>query len=388
MQLSRRRTTAGAVLAGVLLALPTIPATAGVARAAVEGPDCMGLRSDSDERTVTGPNAANETLQVARAQELTRARGAGVTVIVVDSTAKSAHATAVAGIVNGRDQTRPTEVGVGIARDAHVESRPFYDVPAGSAGDGDREPTSSALAGVLSGIRPGPRTIVVVPAQVAHSTALEKAVDRLVRAGALVVAAAGDRPAEGVFPDQYATRRAGEDAAGVIWPAAHPDVLAVSASDPGGWDQGKLLRSSAVDVAAPGAGAVSIGLNGGHCTLTEPSSAWAAAEVAGVAALVWSAFPKDDASRLITRLEQTASGNGGPTSPRIGYGVVQPVEALQRRLDAMSRPRAEAPVPAQAPRPPADVLSTTRSRAVWWGLGGGAALVVLVVLRPLFSRRR
>ncbi|GAA3662334.1 hypothetical protein GCM10022237_22750 [Nocardioides ginsengisoli] len=384
-----RRTAAGAVLAGVLLALPTVPASAGVARAAVEGPDCLSLRSDSDERTVKGPNTANETLQVPRAQELARARGAGVTVIVVDSTDQSAHGTAVGGIVVGRDQTAPTEVGVGIAPEAGLQSRPFYDVPAGNGGgDNGREPSSSALAGVLDGIHPGKRTIVLVPTQVARSAALENALDRLTRAGALVVAAAGDRPAEGVFPDQLATRKAGEDAAGVIWPAAHPGVLSVSASDPGAWDQGTVLRNSGVDLAAPGADTVSIGLNGGHCALTQASSAWAAAEVAGVAALVWSAFPTDDAARLTTRLEQTASGNGGPTSPRIGYGVVQPVEALQRRLDAMSRPRAEPPVPAQAPRPAADVLATTRSRAVWWGLGGGAALVVLVVLRPLLARRR
>ena len=34
-----------------------------------------------------------------------------------------------------------------------------------------------------------------------------------------------------------------------------------------------------------------------------------------------------------------------------------------------------------------DVLAATRRHAVWWGLLGGGALLVAVVLRPVLSRR-
>ncbi|MFJ9317833.1 S8 family serine peptidase [Pimelobacter simplex] len=407
--LARRRTAAGVALAALALALPLPVAAAAPAAPAVAptGPDCPSVTADFvDQRTVGGTNEANERLQVPRAQELARElsgkpAGTGVTVVVVDTPfddpdrapgAASGHGLVAAGIIGGRDQTDPVRVDVGIAPDARVVSAPFYTTPESERTDGGVVPMASGLAARLGTVAAdvrsgtyGSRVIVLVPTQVPRSAALEKQVARLIGAGALVVAASGDRPAEGEFPEQLFEDKPGEDAADVVWPAAAPGVLAVGVSTPG---TGTILRSSRIDLAAPGADAVSRGRNGGWCTLPAPSTHWAAAQVAAVAALVWSAYPREDATALATRLEQTASGSGGPASAVTGYGIVQPVEALQRRVDAASPPPADPMTPAPPPREQADLLAGTRKDAVWWGLGGGAALVVLIVLRPLLSRRR
>lgn len=396
---------AGAALAGT----PAAAVPRGHVAANVEGPRCLQVSaSTTDQRSVRGDNPANLALHVEEARALVRKTGtqpgAGVQVVVVDSgidgfrgTAPvelpSGHGFAVAGIVAGPDQAEPSRVDVGIAPAAEVVDGRFYDTLERSQ-EGQRVPTAADLAqklGEIAAAREGgarPRTVVVVPAQVPYSAELEAQVDRLVGTGALLVAASGDRPSgEGAFPDGYeGEAKKGEDAAEVIWPAAHPKAIAVGVSTPG--SRGTVLRSSAIDLAAPGFGAVSKALNGGWCVVDGASTAWAAAQVAGVAALVWSAHPDENAEQLRTRLEQTASGNGGPSSPITGYGVVQPVEAIQRDIADMGAERTQQVRPAQPPRAQADVLAGARHDAIWWGLGGGAALVVLLLLRPLLARRR
>ncbi|GAA1511423.1 S8 family serine peptidase [Nocardioides humi] len=402
-----------AIAAAVLLGTTGIPVAAPVAAAVrepAEGPGCLQVTATAtDQRTVKGDNTANEILHVAQAQRLARktgtAPGKGVTVVVVDSgtggydgTAPvdlpSGHGFAVAGIVAGPDQREPTRVPVGIAPRATVVDGRFYDTPERTQ-DGQVVPMAANLAtklGELATARAGGalggRVVVVVPAQVPHSPELEEQVDRLVASGVLLVAAAGDRPrSDGAFPDGFqGEAKKGEDTADLVWPAAHPKAIAVGVSTPG--TRGDVLRSSAIDLSAPGAGAVSKALNGGWCVVDGASTAWAAAQVAGVAALVWSVHRDEDADQLRTRLEQTASGNGGPSSPITGYGVVQPVEAIQRQVAEMGAERKDQVEPARPPRAQADVLAGARHDAIWWGLGGGAALVVLLLLRPLLARRR
>jgi membrane-anchored mycosin MYCP len=406
-------------LAGGALGLSLLGGAAGTPAAAAapevhvaadaEGPRCLQVSaSTTDQRSVKGDNPANLALHVEEAQALVRKTGrqpgAGVQVIVVDSgidgfrgtspvELPTGHGFAVAGIIAGPDQAEPSRVDVGIAPGAEVVDGRFYDTLERSQ-EGQRVPMAADLArklGEIAASREGgarPRTVVVVPAQVPYSAGLEAQIDRLVATGVLLVAASGDRPSgEGAFPDGYeGEARKGEDAADVIWPAAHPKVIAVGVSTPG--TRGTVLRSSAIDLAAPGSGAVSKALNGGWCVVDGASTSWAAAQVAGVAALVWSAHPDEDAAELRTRLEQTASGNGGPSSPITGYGVVQPVEAIQRAIVDPGAERTQQVQPAKPPRAQADVLAGARHDAIWWGLGGGAALVVLLLLRPLLARRR
>ena len=395
-----------AALAAAALAVPVLPgaaAPAAPAAAGAEGPDCSATGEDADKK-VTGVNEANEALQVPEAAALAARAGVrpgkGVRVVVVDTEipggvalrprpdVASSHGLTAAGIVGGQPQTDPS-VDVGIAPAADVVPAQFYDVPRGLQSDGERTPSSGELAQALARIDVGRHTIVLIPAVVADSKELRAALAGLHRRGALVIAPAGDVPGEGTgFLEEYAgNARPGQDAAADVWPAADPHVIAVGISSPE-W-QPRALRNSAVDLAAPGAGSVSIGVQGGWCVVPEGSTEWAAAQVAGVAALVWSVHSGDTAAELRARLLATASGNG-EASPLTGHGVVQPVEALQRPGESMkAQDRHNEVVPrGKVPEERADLLAGTRRDAVWWGLGGGGALVVLLVLRPVLARRR
>lgn len=379
--------------------------------AAAEGPECGSVSPDDDvERPVTGENTAMEALQVPQAWSQARRAGKrpgeGVTVVVVDSgisgldergpsPVKSPHGLVVGGIIAGPNQPKPA-VPVGIAPGARLVDEPFYNVPRGEDQDGLLVPMSDALERHLrdvtarrrSGALKGP-TIVVIPMEVLHTDSLEKAVAALVASGVLVIAAAGDRPAnDDSFLDSYANDKAspGEDAIADVWPAGGDGVVSVGVSTP----TDGVLRNSGIDLAAPGTGSVSKGLNGAWCVVTTVSTHWAAAQVAGVAAVVWSVHRGDTARQLEARLEGTASGNSDGASPLTGFGVVQPVEAILRDVNGMGAEGHEADVVprAKVPRERADLLADARDNAVWWGLGGGGALVILLVLRPVLARRR
>lgn len=386
-------------LAASPLVLPGPPAVA------AENPECASIGPDDRDRsTVTGPNVASEELQIPAATRIAaaagRAPGKGVNVIVVDTSAAdfdprryadltSTHGLTAAGIVVGSPQKTPP-VAIGIAPAAGISVQRFYDAPEGAAKDGEKPPTPEGLVEQLRRIRSiGPHTIVLIPTAVRGSAQLRTEIDRLHTDGALIIAPAGDRPqAETGFLQDYAgQQRAGEDAAADVWPAADEDVISVGISSPAA--AGIALRSSGVDLAAPGVGSFSLGVQGGYCLVSDPSTSWAAAQVAGVAALVWSVHRTDTADQLRARLEGTASGNGD-ASPLTGHGMVQAVEALQRPVEALGE---ESPFSTPVRRgevPPerADQLAGTREDAVWWGLAGGGALVVLLVLRPVLARRR
>lgn len=403
-------------------ALPAAPAHA------AEGPECTQTGVDAERRPVTdtdGTDDAAAALGVPAADAIVersgvRRPGAGVTVVVVDTPSPSLeagatgadvspHGLVLSSIVAGPAQPKPKVAG-GIAPGARVVQRPFYDVPRGEGGQGRIEPSAANLALQLDAVaaqkkrgRLGKRTIVLTAVEVPRTAALVRAVERVVDAGALVVAAGGDRPPaqgdtagtggagtdDGDLLSRFAgeSARPGEDAGPVVWPAADRGVLTAGVTSV---DSAVGLRSSAIDLGAPGAGSVARALNGGWCVVQAPSSHWAAAQVAGVAALVWSARPDDDAAALRRRLEATAAGSAGSSSRSFGFGEVQAVAALTRADDELSPPRQQREVVprAIAPRPRVDRLAGVRDDAVWWGLGGGAALVVLLVLRPVLARRR
>lgn len=419
VRLTVRRTVAAAVASVAWCGLSVLPVGAvpvvesapvqaptalAPGRASPDGLACTDVQRDTQAKPVEGDNPAYDDLHVEQAHDLARTRGvepgAGVSVVVVDSGVapgpdlQSAHGPIVAGLLTGRDQRDPA-LPVGIAPAAELRDVRYYDVLPGESDDSARRPQAGTLAAALRTVRPSvtprSRTIVLVPATVDPSGELRSAVRSLVEAGALVVAPVGDRPDDETEPalgDFHDGPRPGEDAAGAAWPAGEDGVVAVGASLPGAL--AAVVRSSGVDLAAPGGDTVSYGLNGRPCVLPadRPSSHWAAAQVAGVAALVWSVHGDDSARELRARLEATASGNGAPHSAVIGHGVVQPVEALQRRPQGRA-PAADGELVERAkpPRERADLLATTRQRAVWWGLIGGGALVVLLVLRPLLARR-
>ena len=438
---------AGFGISALTLALPVTVATpayaAGDSCDAVTAPDTVPVdRPDPSEPVAD--------LRIDEAHDLVRAAGhgpgAGVVVAVVDggiapgvlprvvagpriSTGGSPpewFGTAVAGLVAGSPDGDRT---VGIAPEATLVDVRVYDSLTPDDGEDGISPDAvaaglQALAERQTQLR---TDIVVVPRAVSRSDALDAAVDALARNDVVVVAASGDRPDEesdplyaqygpgagagadtgstggstaSGEPDATGGSGAGEDAARDAWPAGYdlPTVVAAATTVPDGTDPTSVvLQSSAIDVAAPTSGAVSYGVNGAPCQVPGPSTGWAAAEVAGVLALLQSAYPEDTGAQSVARLYESATGGREVTANNVltGHGIIQPVEALQRPLRpdesgdvTRSRVRDRDNVPADVPEREADVLAGTRTHALWWGLLGGGALLVALVLRPVLARRR
>jgi membrane-anchored mycosin MYCP len=415
---------------------------------AVDGPPCVDVNqvdqpveegAEVTDVAEEGSPAAALDIEAAQARvvELSgRAPGAGVTVAVLDSGVRAQEgldvvgAQAVAGTAPSLAYHQGTMLAgiiagpvlgdgspVGIAPAATIYDQRVYDTGAANE-DGLTTPTSASLAAGLEAIAPlvGRRgiRIVTVGVRVPDTPELRAAVERVTGRGAILVAASGGRLDEGEDAPS-ATFRDGEDSADTAFPAgyseagrdrpANPRVLSVTTTAAPG-DGSKDLDltsfiqlSSAIDVAVPTAGAVSLAPNEDLCTVFEPSTAVAAAEVSGVLALLMTVFPRDTPEQVLTRLLTTASGvpTDGAVQPdtRVGRGIVQPLEALDRPLVPardgtlpLTVPPEREAAPATLPTPEPDVLASTRDNAVWWGLLGGGALVVLVLLRPVLSRLR
>ncbi|WP_370249290.1 S8 family serine peptidase [Nocardioides sp.] len=420
---------AACVLGAGLVLVPGVPALAA-------GSDCASVRADATDTVADDdPSAPLEALDLDRAWEVVRARtgqepGAGIGIAVVDSGIQRIsgipqasgqvdvtgspgapiyfHGTDVAGVVAGAP--RPAAQGgdpIGIAPGATLADVKVYEAPTAADTDEAVPLTSDLVArglrGILGAVREGAIRIVVVALAVPRTPELDDAVAAITDAGGILVASAGNRPAEGEFGADEADGL--RDAADLFWPAGYSrtDPLVVTAGTTGAVDgdgvadYGTVLPSSAITVAVPTAGVDSYALDGSPCTNAAISTSAAAGEVAGVLALLAQVFPGDTPRQLVARLVATAAGQPGASGAsdlRLGAGVVQPVDALTRPLeikrDGAQRPVASPPParPVVLPPPPPDVLAGTRRSAVWWGAVGLTGLVVALVLRPLLTRRR
>ena len=74
---------------------------------------------------------------------------------------------------------------------------------------------------------------------------------------------------------------------------------------------------------------------------------------------------------------------------------MQPLEAMPREVDPAPDggvPRLDQPEssnePAAIDPPDPDLLASAREDAVWWALGTGGLIAVLLLLRPVIGRRR
>ena len=319
------------------------------------------------------------------------------------------HGTAVAGVIAGPDDAGRA---IGFAPGAELVDIRVYDRLDAQDDEAGLSPDLVAAGLQYLAANSGSlhTDIAVVPLPVARTDEMDAAIERLERQDVIVVAASGDRPTQEREP-LYAEYGAdagsgepepGEDAARDAWPAGYDNVVAVAAAAPEGASPADIvLRNHAIDVAAPTLGLVGYGLNGAPCVIPHagpqslaPGSAFAAAEVAGVLALLETTYPGETAEQLVARLYATATGTGSVTPNNLlsGHGIIQPLEALERPL----HPRRDGTLPASGVRdrgntavaPPEsepDLLASARDDALWWGLLGGGALLVAVVLRPLRS---
>lgn len=236
----------------------------------------------------------------------------------------------------------------------------------------------SLAAGITRAVEGGATVIAVVSPSASSSGALSAAVrNALSRNVVVVAAAAGDKPSTRTFP------------------GALPGVLAV------GWiDQNGAAVSAEsgehLGLAAPGADLVSVSAGGRGHRWGVGGPAFAAAYVAGAAALVRGYRSELSAEQVRTRLLVTASGAGGAHDPVLGWGVLDAYSAVTAELP----PGVAAPVagqrPGAPPRPtvaiaagPADPVRHDRlpgALAVLGVLAAGVAVVATAAVRRGRSR--
>src|SRR3546814_7904800 len=114
------------------------------------------------------------------------------------------------------------------------------------------------------------------------------------------------------------------------------------------------------------------------CTVSDPASSWATAVVSGVAALLLEGQRLSPA-QVKTRIEVTAQG-GGNENAMDGHGMVQPYEALTRKLAISTtgelrteRARSAEDYVAAKPAPLEDRTADRRRALLWWGMGAGGS---------------
>jgi hypothetical protein len=134
----------------------------------------------------------------------------------------------------------------------------------------------------------------------------------------------------------------------VSFPAADPNVIAVTATDQAGRLFSAASRGNHVAVAAPGVEIILPAPRGGYQISSGTSVA--AAHVSGIAALLLERQPDLDPAQLRQILQETA--RRGPTAdPLLGAGLADPVPAL-------TAARAPDPVPMVTAPPPAPPATT------------------------------
>ncbi|MFD5918589.1 S8 family serine peptidase [Kitasatospora sp. NPDC058201] len=367
-----------------------------------------GCRKPS-ARTLDRPGWAQAYLRSDAVWPLSR--GAGVTVAVIGS-GVDASAGSASGALAGRLKLGPRQYGSGDSGQDCVGHGTFLaglvagrrmpdggpsglapgaTVLAVAATDDAGSTTSDLLAkGIRAAVDGGARIAVVAAPVAEPAPALAEAVGYAAAKGVLLVAPAG--------PD-------GQTAAAPVYPAGYPGVLAVTGLAPdgsvpvgaagGGASGGGAAasgaagapagRASRVDLAAPGEAVQAAGPGGGHFTASGPS--YAAALVAGAAALVLGRSPELTVEQLADRLRETAYRPGSAVpDPVVGWGVVDPVTAVTVAPAAAHAPLS--PTDPVVVPPPADRSAVRRASALAGAILGGAALVGLAAAAVRAGRRR
>ncbi|MFD6426146.1 S8 family serine peptidase [Streptomyces sp. NPDC060198] len=316
-----------------------------------------------------------------RSLQLTRtwpfSDGSGVTVAVVD-TGVSTTASALSGRVTavgpaGQDCVGHGSFVAGLVAAATVDGVRFAGVAQRArilAVRGTDERGAATAQSVASGIAAataaGADVITVSPALVRGSDGLTKAVDAALAKDVLVIAAAvPDRPAKSAAQDE-------EPAPRDYWPASQPGVLSVLDVDAQGQRPDDALLPGSADLAAPGDGVVGIGARGtGH--YIGSGASFAAAYVAGAAALVRSSHPGLTGAETAARLTASAYPDVVPRlDPFAAVTEVAPGNA----------PGAAATAPGAAVRLPDDDAALPVRRATLFA-AAGAALILLVAWAAL-----
>ncbi|GAA2808812.1 type VII secretion-associated serine protease mycosin [Kitasatospora paracochleata] len=235
------------------------------------------------------------------------------------------HGTKVAGIIAARPMPGVTGF-VGLAPDAVIYSVRQND----SEGNGDVGTLIKAIdLAVAAGVQ-----VINISQDVRSDSEdgkfnqkddLQKALQRAEDKQIVVVASSGNDGHEG---DTF--------------PAAFETVLAVGASDRNNERAPFSQYGDFVDVAAPGVDMLSTVPKGGQCV--DNGTSFSSPYVAGLAALLKGMYPKWSAAQIRARIEQTAQRTQRGRNKFIGWGVVDPVKAVQATGNQPDKPHEDAPV--------------------------------------------
>lgn len=250
------------------------------------------------------------------------------------------HGTKVAGIIAARP--RAGTGFVGLAPEATI-------IPIRQNDDQGTGTAATMAAAIRHAIKEGAGVINISQDTVRPLLAdsdLARAVREAVQNDIVVVASAGN---DGLAAQAKAT-----------YPAAYPGVLAVAASDRNDERAPFSQTGDFVGVAAPGVDMVSTVPRGGQCV--DNGTSFSAPYVAGVAALIRAKHPDWKQARVVAQIEQTAVRAVNGRDDFVGWGVVDPVRALnddEHPVDAPTPDRAVADGPV-GPEPVALQLGETR----------------------------
>jgi membrane-anchored mycosin MYCP len=374
---ANQRTGAAAPTAGVV-SMPAIPHT-------LSGQGCTAP-SDKDTMLMPWPRSF---LHPEQAWPLSA--GAGVTIGVVDTGVDTHGVPVLAGQVTGG----PDVVGHGVADNDCVGHGTFVagllvakqQNGVGFAGiapkahvlgvratDRQGNTTADHIAnGIRAAVDGGARVVLVSLGVASPSDALKQSVGYATDRGALVVAQA---------------TLDGQQRDGAVYPAAYPEVLSVAALGPDGTAQ-SMVQGARVDIAAPGDAVMSVG-PGGSGYFTGSGASFAAAFVAGTAALVDAYRPALTPAQLSHRLQATAYHPGTSMPDRgVGAGTVDPSAAV---ATVLPEEHGKLPAPSAAAvlalPPPVSDSPQRGALAVAAGFGALILLVAFAGVAIRLGRRR
>ncbi len=288
------------------------------------------------------------------------------------------HGTKVAGIIAARP--RKGTGFVGLAPNATII--PIRQNDADNSGDSD-----TMAQAITYAVSRGADVINIsqdTTKPLSRTSALAEAVRKAISRNVVVVASAGNDGLDGKTKNTY--------------PAAFKGVLAVASSDRNNERAAFSQAGTFVDVAAPGVDIVSTVPGGGQCT--DNGTSFSAPFVAGVAALLKEKHPHWTTAQIVTQIEQTAERPVNGHDDYVGWGVVDPVRAVQESdlADPPFSPTpdpglSKAPAPDVAPFSLAETPHERNERYAAYTLGITIVLVAVitgtaVVLRDLRRRHR
>ncbi|WP_433207177.1 type VII secretion-associated serine protease mycosin [Dactylosporangium sp. CS-047395] len=280
------------------------------------------------------------------------------------------HGTVVAAIIAGKDS--PDATFSGIAPDAKILP---LRVLAGKNTNDPREPAIVAQA-IRDAIAANVQ-VINLSLQIRNPTqeladAVKSAIDHKI----VVVAAAGN---EG----------GGANDGQPIFPAAYPGVIAVAGVDRQDQRVSTSSTGEYVDVAAPGMEIIGPApRGGGYGLLEEGGTSFAAAYVSGVAALIRAYQPDLSATEVSDRIRSTADHPPQGHNEQVGYGVVNPYQAVAAVFRTVRTPGPAATGQLAAPADRVDADATVRR--VGGAVAAGLLLVAVLILiaAPVLRRGR